>query len=45
MSLVPVLDGTNYQDWAAAMQSFLISHTGGKGVYNQWIYCDLIVIF
>ena len=20
-------------------------HTGGKGVYNQWIHCDLIVIF
>ena len=19
--------------------------TGGKGVYNQWIHCDLIVIF
>jgi len=24
-SLVPVLDGTNYQQWAAAMQSFLMS--------------------
>ena len=24
-NLVPVLDGTNYQDWAAAMQSFLMS--------------------
>ena len=21
------------------------SDTGGKGVYNQWIHCDLIVIF
>ena len=20
-------------------------HTGGEGVYNQWIHCDLIVIF
>jgi len=24
-SLVPVLDGTNYQQWAAAMQSYLMS--------------------
>src|SRR5882757_8963339 len=24
-TLVPVLDGTNYQQWAAAMQSFLMS--------------------
>ena len=24
-SLVPVLDGTNYNQWAAAMQSFLMS--------------------
>ena len=23
--LVPVLDGTNYQQWASAMQSFLMS--------------------
>ena len=22
-----------------------LGHTGGKGVYNQWIHCDLIVIF
>jgi len=21
------------------------THTGGKGIYNQWIHCDLIVIF
>ena len=24
-SLVPVLDGTNYQQWASAMKSFLLS--------------------
>src|SRR5258708_11101875 len=24
-SLVPVLDGTNYQQWAASMQSYLMS--------------------
>ena len=23
----------------------LANDTGGKGVYNQWIHCDLIVIF
>ena len=22
-----------------------LTPTGGKGVYNQWIHCDLIVIF
>jgi len=21
------------------------THTGGKGVYNQWIHCDFFVIF
>ena len=42
-SLVPVLDGTNYQDWAAAMQSFLqsqgqrkvISRPGPSPVYKE----------
>ena len=24
-NLIPVLDGTNYQQWSAAMQSFLMS--------------------
>ena len=37
-SLVPVLDGTNYQQWAAAMQSFLMSQGQWKctkpGAYN-----------
>jgi len=26
-------------------EDLLVSGTGGKGVYNQWIHCDLIVIF
>ena len=30
-NLVPVLDGTNYQQWSAAMQSFLMSQ-------GQWKY-------
>ena len=31
-NLVPVLDGTNYQQWAAAMQSFLMSQGQWKCV-------------
>jgi len=41
MSLVPVLDGTNYQDWAAAMQSFLMSQGQWKVISRpgpQYIY-------
>jgi len=30
--------GKGYRRWDSP-------DTGGKGVYNQWIHCDLIVIF
>ena len=32
---------TTYDEWEGEM----MVHTGGKGVYNQQIHCDLIVIF
>ena len=33
--------------WSSKKQTCvsLSTATGGKGVYNQWIHCDLIVIF
>jgi len=36
---------TSVEGMRTTMMEVEETHTGGKGIYNQWIHCDLIVIF
>ena len=43
---VPVLQqAMEYAGAVGTMVMDEVAYTGGKGVYNQWIHCDLMVIF